>query len=59
MSTSEEGQGSPEGEVGMLWLLGCLQVNGVYDDDGPGGFNGTGAQHGRGPGIIILYLQTK
>lgn len=34
-------------------------VNGVYDDDRPGRLNGTGAQHERGTGVIILYHQTK
>lgn len=44
--------GNPEGEVGV-------GVNGMCDDDGPGRFNGTGAQHGSGTGIIILYPSDK
>lgn len=45
--------------VGKPWRGGWVEVNGMCDDDGPGRFNGTGAQHGSGTGIIILYPSDK
>lgn len=35
--------GGGSGEVWGLWLLWWVEVNGMYDGDGPGRFNGTGA----------------